>query len=86
MNYRELFPMRRLWLIFALTLIVMFGALLIVGGVSFRVKPPLPDRVVYELDGSEHTIFTAEDIHDGRDVWRTLGAWRWALFGDMGPI
>lgn len=73
MNYRELFPMRRLWLIFGVTMIVMFGVLLIVGGVSFRVKPPLPDQVVYELDGTEQLIFTSADIHAGRDVWRKLG-------------
>ena len=54
-------------------MLVMFGTLLILGGVSFRVKPPLPERVVYELDGGEHSIFAAEDIHAGRDVWRTLG-------------
>ncbi len=73
MNYREIFTISRLWLIFGVTLAVMFGVLLLVGGVSFREAPPLPDEVAVVNGDSEETVFTAADIHAGRDIWRRLG-------------
>ena len=38
------------------------------------MKPPLPDQVIYELDGVDQTnVHLRADIHEGRDVWRKLG-------------
>lgn len=73
MNYRELFPIKRLWLIFGATMILMFALLLIFGGVSFRVKPPVPDVVVVEGSNPPEVIFSKSDIDAGRDVWRRIG-------------
>ena len=74
MNYREVFTISRLWVIFSVTLALMFGVLLAVGGVSFREAPPLPDEVAAPgSGGEEEVVFTAADIHAGRDIWRRLG-------------
>ncbi len=73
MNYRDVFTIRRLWTIFGVSLAVMFGVLLLVGGLSFREAPPLPDKVVVVENGAEDVVFTAADIHKGRDIWRRLG-------------
>ena len=72
MNYRQIFTIKRLWIMFAVSMVVMFGILLLVGGRAFQEAPPLPDAVVVEGDAGT-VIFTAEDIHAGRDVWRRLG-------------
>lgn len=73
MNYREFFTIPRLWTIFTVLLIIMFGILLAVGGRAFQQAPPLPSQVI-ATDG-QHTevVFTDGDIHRGRDVWRRLG-------------
>ncbi len=73
MNYRQIFTFSRLWMMFGVTLVVMFGILLLVGGRAFQEAPPMPKAVV-SVDGAETTvIFTDEDIREGRDVWRRLG-------------
>ena len=72
MNYREIFSIGRLWVIFVVFLFVMFGVLLLVGGRAFREAPPVPTAVVVNGDKPE-VMFTSADIHRGRDVWRRLG-------------
>ena len=73
MNYREVFPFRRLWTMFGVLLVVMFGILLLVGSRAFREAPPLPEQVVAVDGDTVSVVFTASDIHAGRDVWRRLG-------------
>ena len=72
MNYRELFTIKRLWIMFGVLLVVMFGVLLLVGGRAFREAPPVPSKVVVAGDESS-VLLTSEDIDAGRDVWRRLG-------------
>ncbi len=73
MNYREVFTFRRLWLMFAALLAVMFGVLLLVGGRAFQQAPPTPEQVV-AIDGDRVSVlFERLDIDRGRDVWRRLG-------------
>ncbi|HEX5063038.1 MAG TPA: cbb3-type cytochrome c oxidase subunit I, partial [Kofleriaceae bacterium] len=62
--------MRRLWIGFALVLILSFAVLGWVGGRIYQEAPPLPDRVV-TTDG--RTVFDRTDIQVGQDVWRSLG-------------
>ncbi len=90
MNYREAFTFRRLWTIFALALVVMFAALLLVGGRAFQEAPPVPEQVVVVQDGAAPRIlFTGRDIHAGRDVWRRLGGMElgsvWGHGGYLAP-
>ncbi|MGI9249612.1 MAG: nitric-oxide reductase large subunit [Pseudohongiellaceae bacterium] len=85
-DYKQIFPMRRLWLIFGLLLAVMFGTLLIVGGRVFQLAPPVPAVVQIE-DGTR--FFTEDDIQQGRDVWRRLGGMQlgsvWGHGGYLAP-
>ena len=73
MNYREFFTLKRLWTMFAVLLVVMFGILLLIGGRSFQQAPPLPEQVVMVDGETSSVVFTSSDVHDGRDVWRRLG-------------
>lgn len=73
MNYRQIFTFSRLWAMFGVSLVVMFGILLLVGGRAFQQAPPMPDAVVVSDEDASRVIFTADDIRTGRDVWRRLG-------------
>ena len=73
MNYRQIFTISRLWILFTLSMIVMFGILLLVGGRAFQEAPPMPKAVVAVDADTTRVIFTEDDIHAGRDVWRRLG-------------
>ena len=73
MNYREVFTIPRLWTMFAVMLVVMFGVLLLVGGRAFQQAPPMPSEVVATEDARSRVLFTRDDIDRGRDVWRRLG-------------
>ncbi|MCY4364297.1 MAG: nitric-oxide reductase large subunit [Gammaproteobacteria bacterium] len=73
MNYRQIFTFSRLWTMFGVSLVVMFGILLLVGGRAFQLAPPMPDAVVATDGDTTDVIFTSDDIRAGRDVWRRLG-------------
>ena len=73
MTYREVFTLKRLWILFGALLAVTFGALLLVGGRAFQEAPPLPATVAVVDGEASATLFDADDIHGGRDVWRRLG-------------
>ncbi len=73
MNYRQIFTFARLWTMFGVSLVVMFGILLLVGGRAFQVMPPMPEAVVTADGDTAGVIFTGDDIRKGRDVWRRLG-------------
>ena len=70
MDYRMVFTLKRLWIIFVLSLLVSFTVLLAMGGRIFQMQPPIPDQVVSQ---SGVTVFTAGEIQRGMDVWRRLG-------------
>ncbi len=73
MNYREVFTLKRLWLLFGALMVVMFGVLLLVGGRAFQQAPPVPAQVVTVDGDTTSVLFERRDIHAGRDVWRRLG-------------
>ena len=73
MNYRQIFTFSRLWTMFGVSLVVMFGILLLVGGRAFQEAPPMPEAVVVVDGDTTGVIFTSDDIREGRDVWRRLG-------------
>ena len=69
-DYSATFPLRRLWQIFAATMLVMFAVLLLVGYQIYQAKPPIPATVATE-DG--RTVFTRADIQRGQAVWQSMG-------------
>jgi len=69
-NYSAEFSVRRLWIIFIVGMVVMFGTLLYFGGQIYQAKPPIPASV---QTASGATIYTREDIELGQNVWQSMG-------------
>src|SRR3954451_14947986 len=61
---------RRLWIALSLLLATTFAVLLWMGGEIHRSAPPMPERVV---TSAGNTLFTREDIEQGRIVWQSIG-------------
>ncbi|HET7609743.1 MAG TPA: nitric-oxide reductase large subunit, partial [Gammaproteobacteria bacterium] len=70
MTYDTLFSIRRLWIILAASMVVMFGTLLYFGGQIYQAAPPIPAAVT--TAGGE-TLFTRADIERGQNVWQSIG-------------
>ena len=93
MNYRDIFTLKRLWILFGALLAATFGVLLLVGGRAIRTAPPMPTEIVAaaaEADSeASRVVFTADDIREGRDVWRRLGGMQlgsvWGHGGYLAP-
>lgn len=69
-TYQETFSIRRLWIILSLGMIVMFGALLLLGGQIYQQQPPMPERV---QSVSGEVLFTRADIQAGQSIWQSIG-------------
>ncbi|MGI9311869.1 MAG: nitric-oxide reductase large subunit [bacterium] len=70
MDYRSVFTIKRLWLIFGVSLALSFSVLLYFGARIYQHAPPMPSAVVGE-DGA--ILFRGDEIQRGMDVWRRLG-------------
>jgi nitric oxide reductase subunit B len=68
--YSSLFSIRRLWAVFAASMIVMFGTLLYFGAQIYQLAPPIPEAV---RSTSGATLFTREQILRGQSVWQSMG-------------
>lgn len=62
--------MKRLWMFFALVLVVSFAVLSWIGTRIYQEMPPIADKVVTT---SGETIIDEGDIAAGQNVWQTLG-------------
>src|SRR4029077_13137953 len=69
-TYSAQFSVRRLWLIFAATMILMFGTLIYFGQQIYQAKPPIPDLVA---TNSGRIIYTRAQIERGQNVWQSMG-------------
>ena len=69
-HYSVLFSVRRLWLIFAASMLVMFGTLLYFGQQIYQTAPPIPASVRTQTGA---TIFTRAQIEQGQNVWQSMG-------------
>ena len=85
MDYKQVFTMQRLWVMFAVLMTVMFATLLAVGGRLYQEAPPVPETVTR----GGKAFLTAQNINDGRDVWRQLGGMQlgsvWGHGGYLAP-
>jgi nitric oxide reductase subunit B len=68
--YDTQFSIRRLWIILAASMVVMFGTLLYFGGEIYHAAPPIPAAV---RSASGTTLFTQADIERGQNVWQSTG-------------
>jgi len=69
-SYSTDFSIRRLWTIFAVSMVVMFGTLLFFGAQIYLAKPPIPEAV---RAVSGQVLFTKDDIERGQNVWQSTG-------------
>ena len=69
-NYKSQFSIGRLWLIFAVSMLVMFGTLLYFGAQIYQAKPPIPSAV---QTATGEVIYTSEQIDHGQSVWQSMG-------------
>ena len=68
--YSSTFTIRRLWLILASSMILMFAVLLYFGREIYHQAPPIPERV--ETVSGE-VLYTRADIMRGQGVWQSMG-------------
>ena len=69
-DYSKQFPIHRLWLIFIVTMVVMFGALIYFGQQIYQTKPPIPESVA---TAAGQVIYTRADIERGQNLWQSMG-------------
>jgi nitric oxide reductase subunit B len=60
----------KLWLALVGVIVVAFGVLGYFGHEIYRKAPPIPERT---LTQEGQVLFTAQDIHDGQNVWQSMG-------------
>jgi nitric oxide reductase subunit B len=61
---------KKLWLALSVVIIGSLAVLGYYGWEIYQMAPPVPKRVVSE---SGKVIFTGEQIHDGQNVWQSIG-------------
>ena len=69
-SYQNTFSIKRLWTFLALSSIVMFSVLLLIGREIYQVAPPIPQTV---QTTSGQIQFTKQDIQTGQNVWQSIG-------------
>jgi nitric oxide reductase subunit B len=69
-DYSAQFSVRRLWIIFAVTMVVMFGTLIYFGQQIYQTKPPIPTAVA---TAGGPTLYTGAEIERGQNVWQSMG-------------
>ena len=85
-SYSQTFTIRRLWIIFAVTMFVMFSVLLYYGREIYHAAPPIPEAV---QSSSGATLYTRADIQRGQNVWQAMGGMQqgsiWGHGGYLAP-
>ena len=85
-TYAHLFTLKRLWLILAVSMFVMFGTLLWFGREIYHAAPPIPERV---QTTQGRTLYTLDDIQRGQNVWQAMGGMQqgsiWGHGGYLAP-
>jgi nitric oxide reductase subunit B len=69
-SYASVFSVRRLWMVLAGSMIVMFGTLLYFGAQIYHAAPPIPEAF---RTPSGQVVFTREQILGGQNVWQSIG-------------
>jgi nitric oxide reductase subunit B len=75
-----------LWIIFGVSMVIMFGVLLFFGVQIYHSKPPIPG-VVRTVSGQ--VLYTGDDIQRGQAVWQSTGGMQqgsiWGHGGYVAP-
>ena len=59
--------MKKLWLLFAVVVMVSFGVLGWVGTRIYQQAPPIPEKV---LTSDGRVLITGNDIQEGQNIWQ----------------
>ena len=85
-DYAHEFSIRRLWIIFGVSMVIMFGVLLYFGVQIYHAKPPIPGVV---RTASGQVLYTGNDIQRGQAVWQSTGGMQqgsiWGHGGYVAP-
>jgi nitric oxide reductase subunit B len=85
-TYQSTFTIKRLWVILATSIILMFGTLLFLGREIYQVAPPIPSAV---QTAAGQVVFTKNDIQRGQNVWQSTGGMQqgsiWGHGGYVAP-
>lgn len=69
-HYSTQFSVKRLWAVFFVSMLLMFGALLYYGAQIYQAKPPIPETV---QTSRGEIVFTRAQIERGQNVWQSMG-------------
>jgi len=69
-TYQQTFSIRRLWIILATGMVVMFGILGLLGAEIYQQTPPIP-KAVKSVSGE--ILYNRDDIETGQNVWQSIG-------------
>ena len=69
-HYNTIFSIRRLWIVLAVSMVVMFTILLLIGKEIYHQAPPMPEKI---QTASGETIFTLDQIQHGQNIWQSIG-------------
>ena len=61
---------KKLWIAFALVMSISFAVLGYYGYEIYQKAPPIPEKIIL---ADNTTVFTAEEIKDGQNVWQSMG-------------
>src|SRR5262245_12100261 len=85
-SYAQVFTLRRLWIILAVSMVAMFATLLYFGREIYHAAPPIPQSVRSQ---SGETLFTRAEIERGQGVWQAMGGMQqgsiWGHGGYLAP-
>lgn len=85
-TYSDTFSIKRLWLVLASAMVVMFSLLLFFGYEIYQKRPPVPLR--YQSPDGE-MLFDRQDIQRGQNVWQSIGGMQqgsiWGHGGYLAP-
>lgn len=85
-TYSSTFSAKRLWIILATGMVVMFSGLLFLGSEIYQQAPPIPEKV---QSVSGDVLFTKAEIQNGQNVWQSMGGMQqgsiWGHGGYLAP-
>ncbi|MCB2106050.1 MAG: nitric-oxide reductase large subunit [Rhodobacteraceae bacterium] len=85
-TYKTTFSIKRLWVLLAASMFVMFSTLLLFGREIYQQTPPIPEQ--YKTESGD-IVYSRADIQRGQNVWQSIGGMQqgsiWGHGGYLAP-
>ena len=85
-TYTTTFTIKRLWTVLSVSVVLMFGTLLLLGREIYQVAPPIPLSIQTTESAA---IYTRDDIQRGQNIWQSTGGMQqgsiWGHGGYVAP-